>query len=619
MLGWLVYTMNFYRERVIGMNRLRKNMGSWFGLGRSVLVVAVLLGLASAAVGQVRQYTGKRGYGNALDASPMVGSSGYNTATGANDPYNLGQMRTQLMMQNQTTGLSSFHGRLGYYAPNQLNLNLPSRQMDTFRQQSVGVQDVLRGPTYTANPYFARSSSTLSPRAIAVQEASGQVVMPNLGRTPAAQQATQKLYRSATQDYSPIMPAGPINALLGNALSTQKPKLGKVTVGSQDTQAQGAQAAARADRGLFALPHLQDRARLAHEIGQYDEDQPLDSNVIQPIGQAAELKLKSQRITPIGTSLDKTSPASQKPGTQAGVGAKKDKSVASSALPSAAIHKSYLPDKNQDAFMDMLVQLRQKNQLAATAKPGSPQTAAPGKLTGQTQQRPPIGQNTVSVNPPAVGPDDRGITPPGMTTPGKLPQADQPAKPAAQGGIVGFTSDNRVILRSLAGEGGDLFNRYMSLAKKELDAGRFYEAAQYYDLAAGAKPTNPLAPLGMCLAKFAAEEWYASAESLRRAVELFPPLMETKLDLTKLMPLKNLNDRLDSLELWATKVHDKPVLVFLAAFMQQNAGRGKLAKKHAENLKKSEYATPIMKAYANYLLTGKLPAELQRAEEAAIK
>ncbi len=96
-------------------------------------------------------------------------------------------------------------------------------------------------------------------------------------------------------------------------------------------------------------------------------------------------------------------------------------------------------------------------------------------------------------------------------------------------------------------------------------------------------------------------------------------MMETKLDLTKLMPLKNLNDRLDSLELWATRVHDKPVLVFLAAFMQQNAGRSKLAKKHAENLKKSEYATPIMKAYANYLLTGKLPAEFQRAQEATLK
>ena len=589
------------------MCRLRENMDGKLGVGHLVLLVAVLL-VASDAVGQVYQYRGKRGYGNALDASPMVGSGGYNSAAQVNDPYNLGQIRTQLMTQNQTTGLSSFHGRLGYYAPGQLNLNLPSRQMDTFRQQSVGVQDVLRGPTYTANPYFARSSSTLSPRAIAVQEASGQVVMPNLGRTPSAQQATQKLYRSATQDYSPIMPAVPINALLGNALSTQKLPLGEVTVGSQDmSQAQGAQAAARAERGLFALPHLQDRTRLAHEIGQYDEDQPVDSNVIQPIGQAAELKLKSQRISPIGTAQDKTRLVGQ--GLQAG--AKKDKNAASSALPTAAIHKSYLPDKNQDAFVDMLVGLRQKNQLSTAtatataegqAKPGASQTALPGKPIGPTQQRPPADQpGTTSVNQPAALP------------------ADQPAKPVVQDGIVGFTSDNRVILRSLAGEGSDLFNRYMSLAKKELDAGRFYEAAQYYDLAAGARPTNPLAPLGMCLAKFAAEEWYASAESLRQAVELFPPLMETKLDLTKLMPLKNLNDRLDSLELWATKVHDKPVLVFLAAFMQQNADRGKLARKHAEKLKKSEYATPVMKAYANYLLTGKLPVEFQRAQETTLK
>jgi len=50
------------------MCRLRENMDGKLGVGHLVLLVAVLL-VASDAVGQVHQYRGKRGYGNALGAS----------------------------------------------------------------------------------------------------------------------------------------------------------------------------------------------------------------------------------------------------------------------------------------------------------------------------------------------------------------------------------------------------------------------------------------------------------------------------------------------------------------------------------------------------------------------
>ncbi len=550
-----------------------RKSGRPIGIQIVLVFVGVTVVLATGAVfGQVYQ-VGRYNSGSAIDASPMVGSGGINSVSGAKNPYNLGQQNTQLMVENRTTGLSSFHGRTGYYASDELNLRLPSTQMDTFTRQSVGVQDVLRGGTYETQPYYSRYSTTLSPRSIMVQDAAGQVVLPGQGMTAPVQDATQRMYKDATQDYLPLMPNEPINAVLGNALGTQP--IGQMNIGElRAMDAEKYQATMRGGEGMFAMPHLQDRSMLAKELSDYSEDQLTGTPPIQPLDQkpldqGLQQALEPQVIEPLGLT--------NQPGSVTkditGATAEKETPGQLPLLPGASVTKSYLPEKNQDAYLDLLSSLQQKAQGSL-------------EVDDETLDNPQ--ENLLDPNRPALA----------------MPGVGQ-AKPEFK--TVTYSADHKIVLRSLAGTGKDMFNRYMARAKKELDAGRFYEAAQYYELASLTRPTNPLAKLGGCLAKFAAEEWYTSARDLQEAMELFPPLMETQLDLKTLLPTKKLDERLTSLELWVARVHDKPSLVFLAAFMQQNAGNTTQAKKHAAALKKMKIESPVMEAYVEYILTGTLP------------
>lgn len=540
-----------------------KNTNGRF-LGFELFLISVGVVISFIATGAYGQYQINRGrQGRALDANRMVGSDGLNSSSGVYDPYRLGQKRTQLIVENRTTGLSGFRGRVGYFGVNELNLNLPSSRIDTFNRQSVGLRDVLRGGTYQTKPYFARSTTTLSPRSIVLQESARGVVLPGRGMALPAQKATQRLYKNATQAYQPLMPSGPINAILGQSLSVQpRGQLDRGSIRAQEVERQ--RAALRGGPGMFSMPHLQDRRKLAEELSEYAQDQLLESKLGEPLGETLGEKFGSQAIEPLGLSKKPKSLTAKFP---EGLGKKDEEKIPFRS--DVAIRGYVLPGENQDAFLDLLIRLQEK---------------------AQTEKAQGIGEKT------AADKTREGLIGPGMRT-------------------VSLTGDNKIILRSLAGKGGDMFNRYMTRAKKELDANRFYQAAHYYELASITRPTNPLAKLGHCLAKFAAEEWYTSARDLQDAMELFPPLMETQLDLKNLMPMDKLNERLDSLERWVTRIHDKPALVFLAAFMQQNAGNTKQAKKHAEALKKLNLKSLVLNAYVDYIITGKLPAAMKSKKE----
>ena len=149
----------------------------------------------------------------------------------------------------------------------------------------------------------------------------------------------------------------------------------------------------------------------------------------------------------------------------------------------------------------------------------------------------------------------------------------------------------------------------MRRAEKAFKEGRYYNAAQQYDLAALVRPKRPLARLGGCFANFACEQWYTSARYLQSSLELFPPLMKTDPNLRHLLPIQEIDSRLESLENWIAKIHGKPRLVFLAAFMQYNYGDKDLARKHAETILKTPRLPRILRAYAEYVLRGDLPAD----------
>ena len=173
---------------------------------------------------------------------------------------------------------------------------------------------------------------------------------------------------------------------------------------------------------------------------------------------------------------------------------------------------------------------------------------------------------------------------------------------------------DRIVIRALAGKGRDTFNRHMISAKRLLRDGRFYDAAREYEFAVIANGSNPLAQVGLCLSYFAAGESLTSAYHLRRALRLFPPIMQTRVEITAIVGQKALRHRLAELDRRAVseEVRDEKMLRFLATFLHHNAGNTTEAVRSAQILQRLSKTDKLLQAYATYMVTGKLPAPAAR-------
>lgn len=176
-----------------------------------------------------------------------------------------------------------------------------------------------------------------------------------------------------------------------------------------------------------------------------------------------------------------------------------------------------------------------------------------------------------------------------------------------------------VIVRGLAMPSGDVFNGRMTLAARKLKADMFYDAAANYQLAATMDSRNPLPRVGIGLAKFGAGEPFSAAVALRKALQLLPPLMETRLEIYEMMSKEVADRRLTEVDTrLATDEGDEPYLALLSAFMHQNLQHRDAAKAAARRLLSLAGEDRLLKAYAEYVLTGRRPvarsAETQRAK-----
>jgi tetratricopeptide (TPR) repeat protein len=201
--------------------------------------------------------------------------------------------------------------------------------------------------------------------------------------------------------------------------------------------------------------------------------------------------------------------------------------------------------------------------------------------------------------------------PAGQTPSGDLSgPGPSPARTAANNPLV-ETKGSEVLIHSLAGAGKDSFNLFMASAQGKMKDGKFYAASRDYELALTINPSNPLALEGAGLAKFAAGEPYTAAFELSRAIEVFPPLMETRLDVAKFVDEKTFSSRLAALDerLSAGPDRQETLLLMLATFLHQNAAQTDKAKAYAQLLKDAPKATKLMQTYADYVLTGKKPAQ----------
>ena len=94
-------------------------------------------------------------------------------------------------------------------------------------------------------------------------------------------------------------------------------------------------------------------------------------------------------------------------------------------------------------------------------------------------------------------------------------------------------------------------------------------------------------------------------------MELFPPMMETRVDVAAIMDASALERKLlivdKRLDAAVNKV--EPLLAFLSAYMHCNANEMEDANRYARRLRAAAADDPLYVAYAEFVLTGKRPTE----------
>jgi len=174
-------------------------------------------------------------------------------------------------------------------------------------------------------------------------------------------------------------------------------------------------------------------------------------------------------------------------------------------------------------------------------------------------------------------------------------------------------ANERVVRRAhQALESGDAerLGVLMTEAQTLMSRGQYYDAAAKFSSAAVANPQNPLSQMGAALAMFGAGEPVSAAFRLRRAMEIFPPIMETQMAVAEMMDAATFDDRLAELDglLGEQTPNDSQMLLLLATYMHASAGQEDQAKAYAQRL--ADVASDaLMSAYAQFVLTGKRPDE----------
>ncbi|MHC4981834.1 MAG: hypothetical protein ACYTF6_01535 [Planctomycetota bacterium] len=504
-----------------------------------VLIAAgltLLVGFPHAPA-QVTQIQG----GRALDANYGVGTGGVNTARPTSS------FDSQLYITGQVTGLSRFRGRVGYAAPEELRSNIPSSALDSFRRQSVGLEEAIGSEVYRPSPYYGRTTTVLSvPKIIAGGSAPG-TSMPR--RTTLTAPVARRLYLTATADYASIAVLRPQHMILATPLVRSHESFLRGLGGASVLMPAAGEVELYRPPGRLTPGRLQEQQSTVGGAGESAERQDqVDLGVDN---------LVKNRFPGIS---EQEMPAEPGPG----------------AAREATGRTPWLePDKivgepgygwDQDVFLDVLIRI---NQLRAWR------------------------QLTSGVSAPA-GPISAGL---------KTSEGDRERLVE----IVG----KGLVIKGLAGKDRNILNAQLAAAGKKLKAGKFYDAAAACEAAIEIAPTNPLPCIGAALSLFAAGEPYSAALYLSRAMELFPPIMEIKVDLSKILGTQ--------LKVWETRMlaldksielsgrETEPMLRFLAAYANYQLGMTEKAKAHAAALADVARTDKILSAYARFILTGKRP------------
>ena len=172
---------------------------------------------------------------------------------------------------------------------------------------------------------------------------------------------------------------------------------------------------------------------------------------------------------------------------------------------------------------------------------------------------------------------------------------------------------NVVLVEGLAGRRRNEFNLRLATGQQYLKEGKYYSAADQFDLAALARPTNPLAKVGWGLALLAAGEPLNAAGRFRDALEVFPPIMETRFNFAKMVDAEHLKNRTTDVNRMVNAEHSSDtMLVFLSCYLAFNARSPVDSKFYGKKLAEVARDDEILAAYANFVLTGKRPDQAKK-------
>lgn len=523
------------------------------GIKLILLAVAFVSAASGVAIGQV----GRSNTARTLDANYQLGSGGYNRPVGG-----LRGFSSQLYVTGQVTGLGRFHGNVGYYAANELRLDLPSASLSTFRRQSVGLSEVLAGRTYQTSAYYDPARTVLGTRKVISGAAVPGSNMPRISSAPSA--TTRRLYDEVLSRYKPILPLNPRSPLM-TPLLVPSPSGGAAAI--DPLAADRSRWTRPGSAALFGVLRAEDREQLVRELSVLQiRDDRVEAMVDARVDTSVKEPYKgADAVRP--PELPSREPQTPQPAYR------REKPVESPAA-------RKLPEPDQDVFIDLLLKLKESRIAAEEAN---------ATKTGSQE-------------------------PPGRAAPLK-----QKPKPSLRHGELVAAGKGGVVIHALAGKSADRFNMYMKQAEKKLKEGKFYAAAGKYELALIVDSNNPLARVGLALAMFCAGESLPAGSNIRRALHMFPALMETRVNITSLVDTRTFSRRLEWLE---KRIEDtsprrtEVLLVLMASFAHHNTGDTAKARKYAEMLQAASGDDRILSAYAKSILTAGQPAKPKPAATA---
>jgi len=510
----------------------------------SIAVSAVLLLVASASWGQIVPVQG----GRALDSNYRIGSGRINNATPQRTSFS-----SQMYITGQVSGLGAFRGETGYFASNQLRLNLPSAGLGGFRRQSVGLDDVLSGQTYRPGVYYDRSNTALGVREITSGMTAPGTNVPISGYVGGV--VSRQTMDEAMSDFRPLL-----GNRIGEAISSHirapirldasTPR----TAGPEELSPRGVVGGTlgAAELAVFTVSRPSQRSEVDVELRELEQLEQDDMSRV-------DSKVRGPSVVP---PVEDDAAALGQAGTPARIA------------------------RESDVFLSMIHLLQKQHQ------EGSNSSAAKGKTGDPKDPKDPA----MRLKPLGARPDSVALVEQGLR--------------------------GELVFHTLVGRGSNAFNDAMRIGEKQLAEGNFYNAADQYRLAVEIRSDNPTARLGLAVALFGAGESLGAALQLKRAMEMFPPIMVTRLDAVGKIPSEKFKVRLDQIykRLEGRKgTNVNPQLAMLATYMHRSAGENYIAELCAVKLKDAAGEDKIHQAFATYVLTGKRPAAMKPTTRPALK